>query len=190
MLRQAPREYARIGADAQALPFVAGSFDAVLMPFVLFHLPDLPTALTQVRRVLAPGGAFGAVTWSTYEPHPAYDVWVRVIDDHGAPPDPSPQMPSATITEDPEALAKAMRAAGFAEVLITAEPFRHQVTWRQFLDRSMVIGAMARRIDLLPADRRTACLAVAERELSGLPPEAFVEAGQVLYATASVGRAR
>jgi SAM-dependent methyltransferase len=184
MLRQAPAAYSRVCADAQVLPFADGSFDAVVMPFVLFHIPDLASALTEVRRTLGPGGSFGAVTWSTHEPHLAYDVWVRLIDEHGAPPDPAPQMPSANVTADPAALTEALEAAGFGEVAITSEPFRHEVTWREFLAHSTVIGAMARRIDLLPAERRTACLAETERELSRLGPEAFVEAGTVLYTTA------
>jgi hypothetical protein len=44
---------------------------------------------------------------------------------------------------------------------------------------------MARRIEQLPPDRRTACLAAAERELSRLEPDAFVESGTVLYVTAT-----
>ncbi|WBQ04895.1 class I SAM-dependent methyltransferase [Kribbella sp. CA-293567] len=185
MLRQAPAEFGRVAADAQALPFRSGVLDAVLMPFVLFHLPDLPSALSEVRRTLVAGGSFGAVTWSGHDPHPAYEVWVRVIDEHGAPPDPSPQMPSNEITSDPEKLGIALQKAGFGAVDITVERFRHQPTAAEFLEHSRVIGAMARRIAELPADRRTACLAEAERELSKLDADAFIESGTVLYATAT-----
>lgn len=187
MLRRAPASYGRVVADVQALPFAAGSLDGVVMPFVLFHLPDLALGLREVRRALRRGGAFGAVTWSTHDPHPAYDVWVRVIDEHDAPPDPSPQMPSGEVTADPDALAEAMAAAGFEAVRITAEPFRHQVGWRGFIDHAKVVGSMARRLDLLPDDRRAACLKAAEAELSQLEPAAFVESGQVLYTTAVAG---
>src|SRR5690348_14665606 len=94
MLRQAPTRFARVVGDVQALPFAEATLDAVVMPFVLFHLHDLPASLSEVRRVVASGGSFAAVTWSGHDPHPAYDVWVRVIDEYGAPSDPSPQMPS------------------------------------------------------------------------------------------------
>jgi ubiquinone/menaquinone biosynthesis C-methylase UbiE len=184
MLRLAPARYSRVVADVQALPFAPGSLDAVLMPFVLFHLPDLRAALNEVRRTLVPGGSFAAVTWAGHDPHPAYDVWVRVIDEHGAPADPSPQMPSNDITSDPGKLEAALREAGFDRVGITVEEFRQQPTVAEFLAHSQVIGAMARRIALLPADRRTDCLAAAERELGKLTPDAFVESGTVLYATA------
>lgn len=49
-------------ADAQDLPFTDGSFDAVAALWMLYHVPDLSLALAEVRRVLAPGGTFVAVT--------------------------------------------------------------------------------------------------------------------------------
>lgn len=49
-------------ADIQALPFDGGSFDAVAGMWMLYHVPDLDTALAEVRRVLRPGGLFVAVT--------------------------------------------------------------------------------------------------------------------------------
>jgi len=42
--------------DAESLPFEDGSFDLVFGHAVLHHLPDLPAALTEFRRVLRPGG--------------------------------------------------------------------------------------------------------------------------------------
>lgn len=184
MIRRAPAEYGRVVADVQTLPFAAGSLDAVVMPFVLFHLPDLPLGLSAVRRALATGGSFAAVTWSGHDPHPAYDVWVRVIDEHDAPLDPSPQMPSNDVTSDPVKLAAALATAGFGQVDVTVERFARQVTAAEFVAHSRVIGSMARRLDLLPAERRTACLAAAEKALAELAPEDFVESGTILYSTA------
>jgi ubiquinone/menaquinone biosynthesis C-methylase UbiE len=42
--------------DAERLPFEDGSFDLVFGHAVLHHLPDLPAALGELRRVLRPGG--------------------------------------------------------------------------------------------------------------------------------------
>jgi SAM-dependent methyltransferase len=47
-----------VDADATRLPFDAAAFDAVVATFVLCSLDDLERGLAEVRRVLAPGGAF------------------------------------------------------------------------------------------------------------------------------------
>jgi SAM-dependent methyltransferase len=47
-------------ADAQELPFADGSFDAVLASHMLYHVPDRPKGLAEIRRVLVPGGVFHA----------------------------------------------------------------------------------------------------------------------------------
>ena len=49
-------------ADAQSLPFADASFDAMIANHMLYHIPDLPRALAEIRRVLKPGGRFYAST--------------------------------------------------------------------------------------------------------------------------------
>ena len=49
-------------ADAQAIPFEAEQFDAVIANHMLYHVPDLPQALCEITRVLKPGGALYAAT--------------------------------------------------------------------------------------------------------------------------------
>ncbi|MEO7002724.1 MAG: methyltransferase domain-containing protein [Ktedonobacterales bacterium] len=49
-------------ADVQELPFADASFDAVIANHMLYHVPDRPRALAQIRRVLRPGGALFAAT--------------------------------------------------------------------------------------------------------------------------------
>ena len=49
-------------ADAQTLPFDDAAFDAVIANHMLYHVPDLPRALSEVRRVLEPGGRLFAAT--------------------------------------------------------------------------------------------------------------------------------
>ena len=48
--------------DAQSIPLEAGSFDAIIANHMLYHVPDLPAALAEIRRVLRPGGQFYAAT--------------------------------------------------------------------------------------------------------------------------------
>ncbi len=42
--------------DAQAIPFEAHTFDAVIANHMLYHVPDRAQALAEMRRVLKPGG--------------------------------------------------------------------------------------------------------------------------------------
>jgi SAM-dependent methyltransferase len=48
--------------DIQALPFEEASFDTVIANHMLYHVPDIGRALSEVRRVLRPGAAFYAAT--------------------------------------------------------------------------------------------------------------------------------
>jgi SAM-dependent methyltransferase len=48
--------------DAQVLPFDEGFFDTVIANHMLYHVLDLGRALSEVRRVLKPGGRFYAAT--------------------------------------------------------------------------------------------------------------------------------
>jgi len=51
----------RVAADAEALPFADGCFDAVLSNMDLHGVNDLPGTLVQIRRMLKPDGLFLAV---------------------------------------------------------------------------------------------------------------------------------
>ena len=52
---------ARVG-DAQALPFPDESFDVAVAAWMLYHVADLDRALSELARVLRPGGRLVAVT--------------------------------------------------------------------------------------------------------------------------------
>jgi ubiquinone/menaquinone biosynthesis C-methylase UbiE len=54
--RAVGEQYLRSGADA--LPFASGSFDAVLACLVFEHIDALDEAVSEVARVLRPGGRF------------------------------------------------------------------------------------------------------------------------------------
>ena len=47
----------RAGLDGQSLPFEDDSYDTALSTWTLCTIPDVATALREVRRVLKPGGA-------------------------------------------------------------------------------------------------------------------------------------
>jgi ubiquinone/menaquinone biosynthesis C-methylase UbiE len=57
---QHPFEFALV--DAQATPFPGERFDAVIANHMLYHVPDRAKALSEIERVLKPGGRFYAST--------------------------------------------------------------------------------------------------------------------------------
>jgi SAM-dependent methyltransferase len=56
------RNYKFKEIDAQEIPFEDEMFDAVIANFMLYHVPDRPKALREIRRVLKPGGKLIAAT--------------------------------------------------------------------------------------------------------------------------------
>jgi ubiquinone/menaquinone biosynthesis C-methylase UbiE len=68
MLEQARQNLGKAGAftfqvvDAQSIPFEDEQFDVVIANFMLYHVPDRPRALGEIRRVLKPGGQLYATT--------------------------------------------------------------------------------------------------------------------------------
>ena len=52
--------------DIQCIPYADHSFDMVIANMMLYHVPDLNKALSEVRRVLAPGGVFYCATYGEH----------------------------------------------------------------------------------------------------------------------------
>lgn len=53
-------------ADVQELPFADGEFDCVVAAWMLYHVPDLDRGISELARVLRPGGTLVAVTNSRF----------------------------------------------------------------------------------------------------------------------------
>ena len=49
--------------DAMALPFPDNSFDAAIMPLVIFFVPEPATGIAEMARVVRPGGVVAAYAW-------------------------------------------------------------------------------------------------------------------------------
>jgi SAM-dependent methyltransferase len=49
--------------DAMALPFPDDTFDAAVMPLVIFFVPEPSTGVTEMARVVCPGGLVTAYAW-------------------------------------------------------------------------------------------------------------------------------
>ena len=108
-----------VAGAAQALPFRAGAFDAVIAAFCLNHLPDPVDGLAECRRVIRPGGLVLASTFPTDAEHPAKAIVEATLEEFGY------QRPSwyrtfkervAGLTGDPDVLAGAATDAGLDDV--------------------------------------------------------------------------
>ena len=61
--RPALRAAQFLQGDAMAQPFPAGTFDAAVMPLVLFFVPDPAKGVSEMARVVRPGGVVTAYGW-------------------------------------------------------------------------------------------------------------------------------
>ena len=70
---------ARVGLDGQRLEAADESYDAVLSTFTLCTIPDVGSALAEVRRVLRPGGALYVLEHGL-APDPKVAAWQHRLD--------------------------------------------------------------------------------------------------------------
>ncbi|MBE5809620.1 MAG: methyltransferase domain-containing protein [Clostridiales bacterium] len=52
--------------DAMTVPYSAAAFDVVIANMMLYHVPDIDRALSEIRRVLKPNGRFFAATFGEH----------------------------------------------------------------------------------------------------------------------------
>jgi SAM-dependent methyltransferase len=70
-------------ADAEALPFQDGSFDAVLSTFGVMFTPDQEKAASELVRVCRPGGRIGLANWT---PDGFIGQMFKILGRHQPPP--------------------------------------------------------------------------------------------------------
>jgi SAM-dependent methyltransferase len=104
--------------DAQALPFDDDSFDAVVCGFGVIHVPDPAKALSEMHRVLKPGGRFATSVWQAPKPTNGFGLLYGAIRTHGDVSVPLPHGPDFFQFSEPEKLAAALRDMGFADAAV------------------------------------------------------------------------
>jgi len=109
-------------ADASALDLPADSFDAAISRFGLMFVPDLAAALSHVHATLKPGARFAALVWSTEAKNPYIGLQLQIVREMGRMPSPPPSLARTVSLSEPGKLAEAFRAAGFADVQVSAVP--------------------------------------------------------------------
>lgn len=98
--------------DAMALPFADGTFDAAVMALVVFFIPEPAKGVSEMARVLRPGGLAAAYVWDLVSGGgPSEAVTIQMRDMGFAPPKP-PRAEAST----PEGLHALWTQAGFADL--------------------------------------------------------------------------
>lgn len=102
--------------DVTDLPFEDSSFDAVTSRFCLMFLPDLAKTLSEVFRVLKPGGRFSAAVWADVNRNPYISDPMKILREYVEMPPPDRSKPGIFSLAEPGALREKMRLAKFAEL--------------------------------------------------------------------------
>jgi SAM-dependent methyltransferase len=108
--------------DAEALSFLAGSFDAVVMNFGMLHLARPERAMAEAARVLTPAGRFAFTVWAKPEEAVGFGIILNAIQAHGNPGVQLPQGPPFFRFSDPAECDRALREAGFVDVRVARVP--------------------------------------------------------------------
>ena len=112
--------------DAQALPFDAASFDAVVMNFGMLHLAQPDLAIAEAWRVLRPGGRYAFTVWAGPDKAVGFGMTLRAIEALGNNRVALPEGPPFFRFSDTAETGRTLEAAGFSSVDILQLP----LTWR------------------------------------------------------------
>ncbi len=183
MLALAPREFPLLVGDSADLPFRDGSFDVVVMAFMLFHLPRPAAGLAEAWRVLSPGGRVGLLTWGNERDSRAWDQWVDELDAEGAA-EFTEKLSWHELVDTPAKLKRQLHRAGFRDIASRVESFVERPTCEEFVSRRTSLGCCRYRWESLEQDSRQAVLDRAVRRLKEMSPEDFEEESEVIVTVA------
>ncbi len=173
-----------VGMDAMALGVRPGTFDVAVLAFVLFHVPDPPVALAEVRRALRRRGSIGMTTWAEEPATPASQIWDDELDGVGAW-DPRPQPMHDALMNGPEKVRGLLGAAGFTPKRVWIERVEHQWSVPRFMGLRTRFGATKRKLETLDPGTREACLDKIAARVSRLGSRDLVCRGAAICATAA-----
>jgi ubiquinone/menaquinone biosynthesis C-methylase UbiE len=140
-------------ADAEALPFAAASFDAVVSTYGVMFTPDQDRAAAEMLRVCRPGGKIGLANWT---PHGFVGEMFKALGRYLPPP---AGVKSPVLWGTRERLAELFGGAGSIRAEARNFMFRYRSP-KHFLDVfGTCYGPVLKALAALDGDKRNSLLA-------------------------------
>ncbi|MEN9579500.1 MAG: hypothetical protein RJA70_2509 [Pseudomonadota bacterium] len=102
--------------DGEQLELEDATFDVVVSRVGLIYFPDQQLALSEMRRVLVPGGRVAAIVYSTPAQNGFFSTPVAVVRRHAQLGAPAPGQPGPFSLGGPGVLEEAFAKAGFSDI--------------------------------------------------------------------------
>lgn len=185
MLQLAREKYAGPLAvmDVQKLALPANWFEAAVVAFVLFHLPNPERCLAEVGRVLRPGGAVGTVTWGSESMPSANAIWEEELQAAGAQVLELPATDNRACCDNTQKMTALLEEASFDSIKVWTESIKHRWRSEDHFDYQVRSTSRLRLASLSAADREAAFRRIRAR-LSRADDKQYVYRGEVFIATA------
>jgi SAM-dependent methyltransferase len=172
-----------VAMNAMALGVRPGTFDIVVLAFVLFHVADPAAALTEVRRVLRRGGTVGIATWAEEPATPATQIWDEELT-RSAAWDPRLLEANHEAMNSPDKVRQLLDRTGYTPNQIWVEGVEHRWSVPRFIGFRMHSGVTKRKLETLDPPMRQACLDRIGQRMAGLSSEDLLCRGTAICATA------
>jgi len=166
--------------DGQALAFPSAMFDAALSVFGVILFPSAELGLSEMRRVVRPGGRVAVVTWTESQSYELAAALSRVIQSVW-PDRPPPPLPAQLRYREEAEFRRLSRDAGFPDVTIeTARAELRAPSARWLANRIAFAPGMAALVGTL-GERRAPVLEAFVRDLETQCGGGEVALGGVAY---------
>jgi SAM-dependent methyltransferase len=169
--------------DAEDLTLESDSFDAVISRIALMLFPNRVKALSEMRRVLKPGGKISVIVFSALDKNPYHGVLYETVRRLGNIPLPAKGEPWMYALGESGALEDVFRRADFLNVSVHAVPIQRRLPSADAAVENMRKGAgdtreLMNRLNETDQERAWAEITEQFKQFEG--PNGFEIPGEVL----------